>query len=493
MGKGFPFGIGGGVDTDAVTAVAADVVAGKVIVDKDGNPITGTLPLNEVTAAAADVLASKIIVDKTGKKVTGTMTNRGAWASSNLAAGGSVTIPAGWHNGSGKVTANTLANQTAGNATAGYIYSGKTAWVAGNKITGTMTVNSITSFSAAANGGKKILLKWKNPSAATGKPYSGVIIRYSTSGYPGTGGTQIYKGAGNNTAAGAMSQVEVTMPAFNTTYYFTAIPYATCSAGEMTGAANNASAKTQTEQQLTFTASQKYTIPNGYTKADIFCVGGGAGIYANSSGTSDGAGSGLTKTVKNIDISSGQILDIVIGAGGNGTNGNDSYVTRNGTDLCRAKFGGYNEYRTNGTDHTNGGSGGGERNEANSDWGYYAGSGGSDGSNGYYSSDRGSTADKIYDNNSGNYIKNQGQHTNTRAYGNASGTLYAGGGGGGSGTNASKYYPGPGGAGGGGAGSENKGVSGANGSANTGGGAGGQTLNCPANKGGSGIVLIHLY
>lgn len=36
-------GTSGGTDTSEVTATAADVVAGKKIVDADGNVVTGTL------------------------------------------------------------------------------------------------------------------------------------------------------------------------------------------------------------------------------------------------------------------------------------------------------------------------------------------------------------------------------------------------------------------------------------------------------------------
>lgn len=63
--------------------------------------------------------------------------NQGAKTAA-LNAGGSYTIPQGWHNGSGKVTANSLASQTDANAAAGNILTGKTAWVKGSKITGTM-------------------------------------------------------------------------------------------------------------------------------------------------------------------------------------------------------------------------------------------------------------------------------------------------------------------------------------------------------------------
>ena len=63
--------------------------------------------------------------------------NRGA-VSQTLNCGGSYTIPQGYHNGSGKVTANSLASQTDANAAAAQILSGFTAWIKGNKVTGSM-------------------------------------------------------------------------------------------------------------------------------------------------------------------------------------------------------------------------------------------------------------------------------------------------------------------------------------------------------------------
>ncbi len=89
------------------------------------------------TAVASDVLSGKTFSNSSGVGLTGTMTNRGA-INQTLNAGGSYTIPAGYHNGSGKVTVNSLASQTSANAGAGHILSGYTAWVNGNKITGTM-------------------------------------------------------------------------------------------------------------------------------------------------------------------------------------------------------------------------------------------------------------------------------------------------------------------------------------------------------------------
>lgn len=88
-------------------------------------------------AAASQVLAGATFTSQNGAKIPGTMPNQGAKTAA-LNAGGSYTIPAGYHNGSGKVTANSLASQTDANAAAGNILTGKTAWVKGAKITGTM-------------------------------------------------------------------------------------------------------------------------------------------------------------------------------------------------------------------------------------------------------------------------------------------------------------------------------------------------------------------
>ena len=129
MGRIWMPGGGGGADLDVITAGAGDILAGKVIVDKEGNPLTGT------------------------------MANQGAKTAA-LNCGGSYTIPAGYHNGSGKVTANSLASQTSATAAAGNILSGKTAWVNGSKITGTiasqgaLTLNPGTTAKTGSVSGK---------------------------------------------------------------------------------------------------------------------------------------------------------------------------------------------------------------------------------------------------------------------------------------------------------------------------------------------------
>ena len=127
-------------DTSKVYAISTN--AEIQVKDKLGN-ITAN-PIQTIYACSSgdgDATASQILSSKTawvkGKKVTGTMPNRGA-VNQTINAGGSYTIPAGYHNGSGKITASSLSSQTSANATAAQILSGKTAWVNGKKITGNM-------------------------------------------------------------------------------------------------------------------------------------------------------------------------------------------------------------------------------------------------------------------------------------------------------------------------------------------------------------------
>lgn len=123
---------GGGTDTSDANATAAQILTG-------------------YTGYVNDVL------------ITGTMPNRGA-VSQTLNCGGSYTIPQGYHNGSGKVTANSLASQTSGNATAAQVLSGYTVWVNGSKITGTMTNRGAVSYSLPANGSYTIAAGYHNGS-----------------------------------------------------------------------------------------------------------------------------------------------------------------------------------------------------------------------------------------------------------------------------------------------------------------------------------------
>ena len=366
-----------------------------------------------------------------------------------------------------------------GDAVENHVLAGSTFYTTDykTKLTGTMTVNSLLSFSVAANSGRRVLATWKNPTAADGKPYSGVYIRYSTSGYPGkTGGTQIYKGAGNNTTSGGSSSVYLDMPALSTTYYFSIYPYVTTSNGELTGDIINTSRATSGQSVISITSTRTYSVPVGYSKMDVFCVGGGSGgtgAFSDSSDGGGGGGGGYTKTVTGIAVSGGQSLSITVGAGTTSAGGT-SKVIRNNISLCEANGGKRTSALVYGNDGGSGGGGGaiGRHN---------AGVGGSNGGNGGASG--GSNP------NSGGY----GQGTTTRAWGSSSGTLYAGGGGGGA--SGEGGFANSGGSGGGGSGNAYFYV-GVNGATNTGGGGGGCGRGAGENahsSGGSGIVLLRFY
>ena len=112
---------------------------------------------DDVNFSASDLLTGKTANDSNGEKVNGTMPNKGA-VTASINCGGSYTIPAGYHNGSGKVTANSLASQTGANATAGDILKNKTAWVNGSKITGSMpNLSADTPIQHESNNSTKVI------------------------------------------------------------------------------------------------------------------------------------------------------------------------------------------------------------------------------------------------------------------------------------------------------------------------------------------------
>lgn len=190
---------GGGADLDVVTAGAGDVLAGKVIVGPDGEPLTGTLALSG-NASDGQVLNGQTYYNTDAKtKRTGTMPNRGA-VNQSLAINGSYTIPAGFHNGSGKVTQDipTKGAQTYTPGTANQTIA------AGQYLTGPQTIKGDPNLiSANIVKGKTIF----------GVP--GVAEEYKTpASMPSYEGTITYHN-GTATLSNGQNYLEITQNAFN--------------------------------------------------------------------------------------------------------------------------------------------------------------------------------------------------------------------------------------------------------------------------------------
>ena len=247
--------------------------------------------------------------------------------------------------------------------------------------------------------------------------------------------------------------------------------------------------------RIKFLTSGNFTLTKSICSSsiDIFLVGGGgggaAGGNANDFQSGGGAGGGgYVTTSKKVSIAINTPYYIAVGAGGAG--GSGSFYAAGGRGGTTSAFsltaeGGYPGSKDTGGA---GGSGGG----SGAYLGNTPGAGGSNGSNGI----------------TGQFAGGAGNGITTKEFGDAAGTLYAGGGGGGAGSKS--YIAGnygargaAGGAGGGGAGGDSSNWSGSPGwdakaggagGANTGGGGGGGGANAGGSvsggAGGTGIVII---
>lgn len=130
---------------------AAKIVKGNTILGISGN--SNNMDTSGADATEAQVLSGKkVCVD--GELLTGIMTNNGAVAGTISSSGGTYTVPAGYHNGSGKVTGPTLAALVGTNVTlasAGNLLTGNTAYGEnGTKYTGSMANKAGVTVDASA-------------------------------------------------------------------------------------------------------------------------------------------------------------------------------------------------------------------------------------------------------------------------------------------------------------------------------------------------------
>lgn len=480
----------------------------------------------------------------------GIMVDNRTTANQNLNAGGSFLVKNGYHAQPFTVIANSLASQTPATATDNRVMSGDTYWRNGVKGTGTMTVQSILSFSVAPYTENQIIFTWKNPAMG---PYSGVIIVGKTGAYPTsiTDGTRYYKGFGNNSSANGTSNITLSGFSPNVTYYFRAYSYTTLNGSEWVHSNSLAANAMIKLTILTFTSSQTWTVPSGINQVKVFCVGGGGaggdGSWETRGGvTGNGGGGGYTVT-QTVNVTPGQQIPVIIGSGGDSYYGLSDSRQRNGSQtsfgsvVAKGGYGGIGDRAKHLIPEGNetpeqleksiytfsdGGSGGGAGGAFEPDtrdhlygvpWGANGGTNGSNGGvsglyNIVYTGEDTESGGRIY--TYGDVMREavgeggRGQGTTTRAFGEGTGTVYSGGGGGAGGgkiyftaNGTAHRYEGAGGGGGasgggrGGTGnsyqdSAMNGVAGTGGGGGGGGGRGNSGASRYSGGGGSGICII---
>lgn len=442
MGRVWMPGGGGGADLDVITAGAGDVLAGKVIVDKEGEPVAGTMP------------------DR-GVRVHGTdngVNEDGIWT----------RIPYGYYRD--------------GNREDSWVY--RSASEMKETVKNAYGIASVTNFRIAQYNSRVPICIWANP--GNGRMWSGVVIRCKQGGYPSSpwDGTEF---CGGTVGTSVAREIGTGVWHFK---YWNYVTVNAASGGRWYDGGHDAGVFDNKDVKGTesFTSSGSWTVPEGVRSITIFAVGGGGGGsgpeqsgYGSYIAISGGGGGGGYTAQTNVSVSPGERFDVVVGAGGNryktahdgavdAQDGGNSTVYRGGAQILNANGGvGGIGGRYGLMKAGDGGSGGGVGGSYPKNPGdARGGDGGSDGGDG-----------KGYK-NTGTFRIGIGQHSTTRF----DGVLYGGGGGG--------SLNGVGGAGGGGNGSTRaKAADGTNGLGG-GGGGGHQTayIGYFGGNGGSGAVVF---
>ena len=129
------------MDLTGDNVTADKLLSGITAHDKTGASVTGTCTFDadtkDATATAAEILTGKTAY-KNGQKVTGTMPNKGAVELKVTKKGTPVTIPAGYHDGSGTagIADTEEAKIIAGNIKSGVEILGVTGTYAGELVNG---------------------------------------------------------------------------------------------------------------------------------------------------------------------------------------------------------------------------------------------------------------------------------------------------------------------------------------------------------------------
>lgn len=145
------------IDLTADTLISASQLASGVKAhDRSGAPITGT-NTSDADTSDANATASQILTGATayvqGSKVTGTMTNNGAVSGSISSKSQQYSVPAGYHDGSGKVEIASAeqAKIIAGNIKSGVqilgvtgSYSGEGVNLQAKSVTSSFTAQTVT-------------------------------------------------------------------------------------------------------------------------------------------------------------------------------------------------------------------------------------------------------------------------------------------------------------------------------------------------------------